>query len=129
MKRLAVLVLILLLTAGIVYAKDYEVAKKAGDFQVTFRMDRNPPVAGENNAIITIRDASGNTITDAKVRVDYSMPAMPGMPPMNYKSDAALSGTEYRTNLNLSMAGSWNIIVKIAREGRTSSTKFSVDAR
>ncbi|MBZ0157074.1 MAG: FixH family protein [Alphaproteobacteria bacterium] len=129
MKRVAVLALILLLIAGVAYAKDYEVAKKAGEFQVTVRMDKNPPVTGENNAVIIVKDAAGNTVTDAKVRVGYSMPAMPGMPPMSYKSDAALSGTEYRTNLNLSMAGPWNVIVKVARAGKTSSMKFTVDAR
>jgi hypothetical protein len=31
--------------------------------------------------------------------------------------------------MNLSMAGPWNIVVKIAREGKTSSMKFTVDAK
>lgn len=129
MKMLAVFSLILFLLAGIAYAKDYEVKKKAGDYDVEARIDKNPPVVGDNNIKIEIRDASGKPITDAKVVVEYSMPAMPGMPAMNYKTDAELKGNEYKAKMNLSMAGSWNIAVKITKGGKTSSMKFSVDAR
>lgn len=129
MKMLAVFSLILFLLAGIAYAKDYEVKKKAGDYDVEARIDKNPPVVGDNNIKIEIRDASGKPITDAKVVVEYSMPAMPGMPAMNYKTDAELKGNEYKAKMNLSMAGSWNISVKITKGGKTSSMKFSVDAR
>jgi hypothetical protein len=48
---------------------------------------------------------------------------------MNYKTDAVLKGDEYRTALGLSMGGSWNITVKITREGKTSNMKFTVDAK
>lgn len=129
MKRIMVVVMVVLFIAGIAYAKDYEVKKKAGEYEVTARIDRNPPVAGENNIAVAVKDASGNAVTDAKVKVEYSMPAMPGMPPMSYKTDATLSGSEYKGKINLSMAGPWNVIVKITRGGKTSSMKFSVDAR
>lgn len=129
MKRIVVLVLILLFTAGVAYAKDYEVTKKAGDYNVEVKIDRNPPVVGDNNMKIEIKDASGKYVTDAKVVVDYSMPAMPGMPAMNYKADAELKGDEYKAKMNLSMSGSWNIAVKITRAGKTSTMKFTVDAK
>lgn len=129
MKRVAAVVMVVLLMAGIAYAKDYEVKKKAGEYDVTARIDKDPPTTGENNIAITVKDAAGNAVTDAKVKVEYSMPAMPGMPPMNYKTDAALSGSEYKGKINLSMAGPWNIAVKVTRGGKTSSMKFSVDAR
>jgi hypothetical protein len=48
---------------------------------------------------------------------------------MNYKVDAVLKGDEYKATMGLSMAGSWNITVKITREGKTSSLKFTVDAK
>ena len=79
-----------LLIAGIAYAKDYEVKKKAGQYDVEVKIDKNPPVVGDNNISIEIKDQSGKYVTDAKVKVDYSMPAMPGMPAMNYKEDAVL---------------------------------------
>lgn len=129
MKRSAVITLVLLLVAGIAYAKDYEVKKKAGEYDVEVKIDRNPPIVGDNNVAIEIKDASGHHVRDAKVIVDYSMPAMPGMPPMNYKADAELKGDEYRAKMNLSMSGSWNIAVKIARDGKRSTMKFTVDAK
>lgn len=129
MKRLAVFTMALLFIAGIAHAKDYEAAKKAGEYDVLVKIDKNPPVVGDNNVIIEVRDASGKYVTDAKVKVDYSMPAMPGMPAMNYKADAELKGDLYKARMNLSMSGSWNIAVKIIRAGKTSTMKFTVDAK
>jgi len=54
---------------------------------------------------------------------------MPGMPAMNYKADAELKGNEYKAKMTLSMAGSWNVTIKIARAGKTSSMKFTIDAK
>jgi len=129
MKKLAVLIFILLLVAGIAYAKDYEVTKKAGEYNTTVRIDKNPPVVGDNNVSVEIKDASGHHVRDAKVIVDYSMPAMQGMPAMHYKADAELKGDEYKAKINLSMSGSWNMAVKITRTGKTSTMKFTVDAK
>lgn len=129
MKRLTVFTLLLLLIAGIAYAKDYEVKKRAGDYAVEIKIDKNPPVVGDNNMEIEIKDAAGKYVTDAKVKVEYSMPAMPGMPAMNYKTDAELKGNEYKTRMNLSMSGAWNVAVKITRGGKTTTVKFNVDAR
>jgi len=129
MRRVAVFSLILLLIAGIAYAKDYEVKKKTGGYDVEVKIDKNPPVVGDNNIKIAVKDASGKYVTDAKVKVEYSMPAMSGMPAMNYKTDTELKGNEYKTKMNLSMPGSWNISVKIIRGGKTLPTvKFNVDA-
>ncbi len=129
MKRLAILTLILILIAGIAYAKDYEVKKKAGEYDVEIKIDKNPPVVGDNNIEIEIKDAAGKYVTDAKVKVEYSMPAMPGMPAMNYKTDAELKGSEYKAKMNLSMSGPWNIAIKITRYEKTTTVRFNVDAR
>jgi hypothetical protein len=96
---------------------------------VEVKIDKNPPVVGDNNIEIEVKDAAGKYITDAKVRVDYSMPAMPGMPPMNYKTDTELKDNKYKATMNLSMSGPWNIAVKITRAGKTTTLKFNVDAR
>jgi uncharacterized GH25 family protein len=128
MKKTMFFAVILLLVAGIASAKDFEIKKKAGQFDVVVRIDKNPPVAGENNISIEIRDSSGKPVTDAKVGVDYSMPAMPGMAAMNYKTDTTVSGNMYKAVMNLSMSGSWNIAVKIKKDGKISTVKFNVDA-
>jgi hypothetical protein len=128
-KKLVVFTLILLLIAGIAYAKDYEIKKKAGEYDVEITIDKNPPVVGDNNIAVEIKDASGKYITDAKVKVEYSMPAMPGMPAMNYKTDAELKGNEYKAKMNLSMSGAWNIAIKITHGSKTTTIKFNVDVR
>ncbi len=129
MKRLLVLILAVVLVAGVVHAKDYEVSKKAGEYNVLVTIDKNPPVVGNNNVTVAVKDAAGKYVTDAKVKVEYSMPAMPGMAAMNYKTDAALSGQTYTAKMNLSASGSWNVAVKITKGGKTSSVKFNIDAQ
>jgi hypothetical protein len=129
MKKLLLVGMAVLLSAGVVLAKDYEVKKKAGDFDVVVTIDKNPPVTGDNGVTVSVKDAGGKVVKDAKVVVDYSMPAMPGMPPMNYKADALLKGEEYKAVMNLSMAGPWNIAVKISAGGKNGTMKFTVDAK
>lgn len=128
MKKLIVtIVSLMFVITGIAFAKDYEVNKKAGDFDVLVAIDKNPPAMGKNHVTIDIKDPAGKSVTDATVRVEYSMPPMPGMPPMNYKADAALKDGKYTAVMDISMAGSWNITVKITRDGKTSKLKFSID--
>jgi hypothetical protein len=129
MKKFAIIGLVLLLAAGAAYAKGYEVQKKAGEYDVAVTFDRNPPVAGDNAVAIVIKDASGKVVKDAQVKVEYSMPAMPGMPAINSKADAALQGDQYKTTLSLAMSGSWNLALKVTRAGKTSTMKFIVDAK
>ena len=129
MKKLLMIGLVVMLSAGMASAKDYEVKKKAGEFDVVITIDKNPPVTGDNNVTVSVKDAGGKVVKDAKVIVDYSMPAMPGMPAMNYKADAVQKGDEYKAVMNLSMAGSWNIAVKISAGGKNGSLKFTIDAK
>jgi len=129
MRNLLLIGMAVLLSAGVVFAKDYEVKKKAGEFDVVVTIDKNPPVTGDNNVTISVKDAGGKVVKDAKVVVDYSMPGMPGMPPMNYKADAVQKGDVYAATMNLSMAGPWNIVVKISAGGKSGNMKFTVDAK
>ena len=129
MKKFLMIGLAVLLSAGIAVAKDFEVAKKAGEFNVVVTIDKNPPVTGDNGVTVAVKDAGGKVVKDAKVIVDYSMPAMPGMPPMNYKADAVAKGDVYKATMNLSMAGPWNIAVKVSAGGKSGSMKFTIDAK
>jgi len=128
MKLLTILIMTVALMAGVAYAGNYEVARKTGEYNVLVSMDKNPPSVGDNNVTITIKDAAGKYVTDAKVKMEYSMPAMPPMPAMNYKTDALLSGETFAAKMNLSMSGVWYITVKISRGGKISAVKFNVEA-
>ena len=127
MKKIAAVTLALIFIAGIAYAKSYEVTRKAGDYTVDIKMDKNPPVVGPNNIEIVVRDASGKAVTDARVLVDYGMPAMPGHPAMGYKTDAQPKGGAYQAVLNISMKGPWTVTVRISHAGKTASARFTVD--
>jgi hypothetical protein len=129
MKKSIFLLLGFVLLVGTAWAKNYEVTKKVDDYTVQVVIDKNPPILGDNNLSITIKDGSGKNVTDAKVKVDYGMPAMPGMPAMNYKTDATLKGTEYKAKLNFSMAGSWNMTVQITQAEKVRRVKLNVDVK
>jgi hypothetical protein len=121
-------VIVLLLTAVVVCTAG-AMTKKAGDYTVDVTMDRNPPVTGKNSVEVGVKDKTGKSVTDAKVTVEYSMPGMPGMPAMNYKSDAELKGETYRAVISPSMAGSWNVAIKVSRAGKTGTARLTIDVK
>jgi predicted small secreted protein len=129
MKRITLIVCVLLLAVGLAYAKDYEMTKKAGEYTVMVTIDKNPPVTGKNNMTVGIKDGAGKDVTDAAVAIDYTMPAMPGMPAMNYKAGTSLKNKRYVAEVDFSMSGSWSIAVKITRGGKTQSVKLNVDVK
>lgn len=129
MKKFSLLLLVLALMVGVAWGKNYEVMKKVDDYTVKVEIDKNPPIIGNNNITITIKDASGKNITDAKVKVEYSMPPMSGMPPMSYKTEAALKGNEFKAVMNFSMAGSWGIDIQLTRAGKIKKVKLNVDIK
>ena len=129
MKRIALIIFVLFLAVGLAYAKDYEITKKAGEYTVLVTIDKNPPVSGKNNMAVGIKDGAGKDVTDATVAIDYVMPAMPGMPAMNYKAGASLKDKRYLATLDFSMSGAWGVNIKITRGGKTQSVKLNVDVR
>jgi hypothetical protein len=129
MIKLTVSFLVLLLVPGVVQAKGYEVKKNVGGYAAEIRIDKNPLVLGDNNIEIEIRDPEGNNVTDAKVLVNYYMPPMPRMIPMNYRTDAKLSKDRYRAKMNLIMSGPWIVAIIITHDGKTRSAKINLDAQ
>jgi nitrogen fixation protein FixH len=125
MKKIAVSIIILLLTAGFAYAKNYELTKKTGDYTIKLSMDKSPSM-GKNNVTIDIKDTQGKAVNSQSVVVSYSMPAMPGMPPMNYKTKAVQKNGAYKATLEICMAGPWTIEVKF-NAGSTRTAKFNID--
>ncbi len=128
MRKVAMIGIALLLTIVVASAAG-AVTKKAGDYTVDVTMDKNPPVMGRNTVEIGVKDKAGRGVTDARVTVEYSMPAMPGMPAMSYKSEAELKGETYRAVISPSMAGSWNVAIKVARGGKTDTARLTIDVK
>jgi hypothetical protein len=106
--------------------KEYKAQEKAGDYLVAIKMDKGPPVVGANNIEIVVTDKGGKAVTDAKVLVTVSMPAMPGMPAVKNKAEAKPDDGKYKAKIDLSKGGSW-IFVRVIKGGKTSTAKFTVD--
>ncbi len=110
-------------------AGDYRVRRKTSNHVVDAAINRNPPVMGENTIRIDIRDARGRHLTGARVSVNYYMPPMPGMVPMNYTVPAAADGSRYRAEMNFIMTGPWNIVIRVESGGSPWRVTFPIDVR
>jgi Cu(I)/Ag(I) efflux system membrane fusion protein len=102
--------------------------KKAGDLMVSLETQPAKPKAGENVVRIKIRDAKGTPVQDATVAVAFAM-NMPGMAPGKATARHAKDGI-YEANVNLAMAGAWEIALSIQRPGQKPvQEKFTVAAQ
>ncbi len=93
--------------------------------KLTFMIDPNPPKGAADAMFhITLNDANGKPIPDAKVTVTFVMPAMPamGMPEMRVSYDVPWSGGMYMGKGKVPMAGSWNVTVEATRNGQRIAT-------
>jgi len=127
MNRLTVVVVLLALWVSTSYAKPYEVERRVDGYNVLMKIDRNPPVAGDNTVSIEVTDVSTGCACNATVAIEYSRPAMLGTPALRYKADTVLKGGRHVGKITLSAAGFWNIAVKITSHDKTWTTNFTVD--
>jgi len=112
-----------------VNARDYQVRRKTPHFVVDAEINRNPPVRGINTIRIQIRDAMGRYLTGGRVFVNYYMPPMPGMVPMNYTVPAVPSGRGYAAQMNFIMTGPWNIVIRVQSGTTFWKVIFPIDVR
>jgi YtkA-like protein len=80
-----------------------------------------------------VKQPDGSPLADGTVKAVFTMPAMPSMNMPAMRADAALTpqgGGVYRGTGQLSMAGTWNVEISVARNGQAAGTaKFSVVAK
>jgi hypothetical protein len=110
-------------------SKEMKIKATAREYQVETTLDRYPLALGDNHIGIEIKDEAGRNITDAAILINYYMPPMPRMVPMNYKTEARKKNETYEGDLNIIMAGPWYIKIIITRNGQISTAKFNVDAQ
>jgi hypothetical protein len=129
MIRKVMLVMVLWVSADVAQAQAYLIKKRMGDYETEIRMDRFPPLVGNNPIAVEILDSAHHPVTDAKVLVNYYMPPMPRMAPMNYTTNAELDGMTYEATMKLIMSGPWTIAIKISLDRKRFTIKFNVDAQ
>jgi hypothetical protein len=117
------------MTATLSQAKDFTARKKIDGHTVEIAINRNPPIVAKNELRIDIKDFQGKMVRDLTVMVNYYMPPMPGMAPMNYTVQATPKGDGYVVVMDLIMAGPWNIVVKTNVAGKRMNATFPIDVR
>lgn len=122
-------IFVLLAATGTAFAGGYEIKKRVGGYEVEIKLDRWPPVVGDNRIEVGIKDTQGKPVTDAEVLVNYYMPPMPRMAPMNYTTKAPVKGDSYRATMKFIMSGPWTIAVKMRLQGKRITIKLNVDAQ
>ncbi len=110
-KILALALLILILVTP-TYGKNFSVRRTVDGYTLDVAINQNPPILGKNDLWVEIKDFAGKYVVDALVTVNYFMPPMPGMPPMNYTVKASPRSSGYGTTMNLIMKGPWNIVIR-----------------
>ena len=122
-------IFILLVCGAPCEAGDYRVRKGDQGLVLDIAINRNPPVLGDNEIRIEIKDPKGKPVLGAEVLVNYYMPPMPRMPPMNYTVPAPLKDGAYRAVMDLIMAGPWNIVIGAKSEEKRIRVAFPIDVR
>ena len=108
---------------------DYKVRRTLEGHTMDVTLKRNPPIMGKNDIRIEIKDSGGQFVINNLVTVNYYMPPMPGMPPMNYTLKAAPNGSGYMATMDFIMTGPWNIVVKTTVAGKQLRLTVPIDVR
>jgi RND family efflux transporter MFP subunit len=102
-------------------------------FKMTFKIDPDPPQGAKQNTIhVVLVDAAGKPVSDAQVRLTFTMPAMPAMnmPQMQNNAELKWTGADYTGPIQIMMAGGWNVSVEARRGNELLATvQTHVNAR
>ncbi len=128
-RELSAFVLLILVSAVPAYAKDFAVRRNIDGYTLDVAINQNPPILGKNDLRVEIKDSTGTYVVGAPVTVNYFMPPMPGMPPMNYTVKASSRGSGYGATMDLIMKGPWNIVVKATVGGKQLRMTVLIDVR
>lgn len=127
MKHLLTLFTALIFSASLLQAAAFEKTAKSRSAKVLITSER-PPAVGSNTLYFDIK-IKNKVPEDAKVAVKVFMPAMPGMPAMESRTDAVSLGSgKYKATVNTSMGGTWQIHIFITpKTGKKIRVKSSMN--
>ena len=108
-------------------------AAKVAAPMITLTTKPSPPKTGDNEFIVTVKDAKGQPIANAEVSVTLVMPAMPAMKMAEMRNEVKLKFTSagnYQGVGQVMMVGKWNVTVTVRQDGKEiGTTKLTVVAR
>ena len=110
MKNLIKVVLGFFLTFGFLHAELLEQKGQKDGFDIKLTSIK-ALVVGKNDFIIELSKDS-KVVDNAKVKIKFFMPEMPGMPYMESEENAILVDGKYKVSINISMGGTWQYQLK-----------------
>ena len=126
MKNLFKSIFILLFAFSLSNADVISQSGEKDGFDVKIKSEKSLVVGNNTFFVELLKD--GKAVTSAKVKLKFFMPEMPGMPYMEYEDEATLVDEKYKVNINLSMGGTWQYMIKFKTEdGAVHSIKSSVN--
>ncbi len=102
-------------------------AKTAGDFSVSTQFSPDPPKQGAETITIAVKDASGNSVKGATVKIATNMPAMSMAGPTLTATDNG-DGT-YAAQTNLNYATQWTFDMTISASGKKGTAHLVQDVK
>lgn len=127
--NLILISLLLLIFVTLAHGKDFVVKRNLQGYTMEVSINRNPPILGKNDVKVEISDSLGKHVVGAPVTVNYFMPPMPGMAPMNYTVKASPGGSGYGATMDLIMKGPWNIVIRADVAGKPIRMTVLIDVR
>lgn len=126
MKNLFKMFAMLLIAVNLMHAEPLLQEGSKDGYDVTLSSEKSL-VVGTNEMNIEL-GKDGQAITDAKVKIKFYMPEMPGMPYMEYEDKGKLVDGKYKVNINFSMGGTWQYQLKFKTEdGKVHKVRGSVN--
>jgi hypothetical protein len=99
--------------------------QKTGNWNVTLALTPYPPVSLQQTTFdITITDEKGDTVSDAKVSLDLTMPSM--RMPSNKPQAKSLGSGKYQAIGWFTMRGGWQIAVIVERGSEKQTAYFQL---
>ncbi|HEX7841035.1 MAG TPA: efflux RND transporter periplasmic adaptor subunit [Kofleriaceae bacterium] len=99
----------------------------AGGLSIDTAIQPDPPRENGNRAHVLVRDAQGNPVTGAQVRLEYDMPAMGAMQAMHGGIDAKEDGDgRYTVSFDLGMGGSWTISIHVKTSSAAATARYTL---
>ncbi len=125
MKKI-ILVLLTLFFGMALHADPVKISDTVDGYNLNF-YTQTTPVVGNTDFFVTI-EKDGKIVKNAKVKIKFFMPEMPGMPYMEYKTKGiAQDDGSFKLPVNLSMGGTWQYHLKFkTADGAVHKTRGSV---
>jgi multidrug efflux pump subunit AcrA (membrane-fusion protein) len=99
----------------------------AGALSIDAAVQPDPPIANGDRAHVMVRDAQGQPVLGARVRLAFDMPAMGAMQAMHGAADAREDGGgRYTIPFDLGMEGSWTISLQVTAAAGAATARYTL---